>query len=103
MISAGVDFFRLNFPHGAGKDHTAAVRMIRKITDREDRAVAILQDLQGPRIRAGALPAGDTVNLLPGQQFVLTSDPLPGGGNLDRVSVSFPGLPQDVSCRSGKF
>ena len=96
MILAGVDVFRLNFSHGSGEEHAAAVSMIHKIADRENRAVAVLQDLQGPRMRTGMLAASDTVNLLPGQQFVLTTDPLPGGGNLDRVSVSHPGLPQDV-------
>ena len=96
MILAGVDVFRLNFSHGTGEEHAASVRMIREVAEREDRAVAILQDLQGPRMRTGTLAVGDSVNLLPGQRFTLTAAPLPGGGNLERVSVSYAGLPQDV-------
>ena len=96
MIRAGVDVFRLNFSHGNGEEHAASVRMIREVAEREDRAVAVLQDLQGPRMRTGTLAAGGSVNLLPGQRFTLTADPLPGGGNLERVSVSHAGLPHDV-------
>ncbi len=96
MVLAGVDVFRLNFSHGTGEEHAEAIRMIREVAGREDRAIAILQDLQGPRIRTGTLAAGDSVNLLPGQQFTLTTGPLPGGGNIDRVSVSYPGLPTDL-------
>ncbi len=96
MIRAGVDVFRLNFSHGTGEEHAGSVRMIRDVAEREDRAVAVLQDLQGPRMRTGTLAAGNSVNLLPGQQFTLTATPLAGGGNLERVSVSYPGLPRDV-------
>ena len=54
MVLAGVDVFRLNFSHGTGEERAEAIRMIREVAEREDRAIAILQ---GPRIRTGTLAA----------------------------------------------
>ncbi|MDA1036337.1 MAG: pyruvate kinase [Chloroflexi bacterium] len=97
MVRAGVDVFRLNFSHGSPEEHTATIRAIRRVSEREDRAVAVLQDLQGPRLRTGALAGpADTVVLLPGQYFTLTTEPLPHGGNIERAFVNYRGLAHDL-------
>ncbi|MFN3975401.1 MAG: pyruvate kinase [Dehalococcoidia bacterium] len=94
LIDAGVDVFRLNFSHGTWEEHGAVVDIIRRLS-REKRPVAILQDLQGPRLRTGTLEGGRPITLEPGQYFTLTAEPLVG--NAQRVSVSYHGLPQDVA------
>lgn len=93
LIEAGVDVFRLNFSHGTWEEHGAVIERIRRLS-RAKKPVAILQDLQGPRLRTGALEGGRPITLIPGQRFVLTTEQVVG--NTQRVSVSYPGLPQDV-------
>jgi pyruvate kinase len=74
LIEAGMNVARLNFSHGTHESHARAIRTIRETAQRRGVAVAILQDLQGPRIRVGQLPeagvmleAGQRVRLLSGQ------------------------------------
>jgi len=73
MVEAGVDVFRLNFSHGSHDEHTATLRAIREVADASGRMLAVLQDLGGPKIRLGPIP-GDSVDCLPGDEFVLTAD-----------------------------
>jgi pyruvate kinase len=94
LIRAGVDVFRLNFSHGTHQEHSQAVRLIRRIAAREDCAVALLQDLQGPRLRTGSLVDGGPAILIPGQPLVLTTEEVPG--TAERVSVNYAQLPRDV-------
>ena len=93
LIEAGVDVFRLNFSHGLPEDHRASVHMIREASSALGRAVAILQDLQGPKIRCGRLRGG-AVELEAGQKFTITSEPIEGDET--RVSTNYRGLPNDV-------
>ncbi len=72
MIEAGVTVARLNFSHGSYADHAKTITMIRAVSDELDIPITILQDLQGPKIRVGELPAqgielveGETITLLP--------------------------------------
>jgi pyruvate kinase len=58
LFEAGVDVFRLNFSHGAKDDHRRRYDLIRALERETGRPIAILQDLQGPKIRLGALPGG---------------------------------------------
>jgi pyruvate kinase len=58
LIDAGVDTFRLNFSHGSRDEHAAVHGAIRALETRCDRAIGILQDLQGPKIRIGVLTEG---------------------------------------------
>lgn len=74
LIDAGMNVARLNFSHGTHESHTRAIQAVRHAAQRKGMAVAILQDLQGPRIRVGQLPdagvtleAGQRVRLLAGQ------------------------------------
>jgi len=57
LIQAGVSVARLNFSHGTHKQHAARIALIRTVAKRLDKSVGILQDLQGPKIRIGSLPA----------------------------------------------
>ena len=93
MIDAGLNVVRLNFSHGRPDDHRQTVEMVRAAAREAGRAVAILQDLQGPKIRVGRFAEGKVV-LRAGQPFVLTTDDVPGDEH--RVSVSYKGLVGDV-------
>ena len=93
LIQAGVDVVRLNFSHGSKEDHAEVVAEVRRLEEELGRPIAVLQDLQGPKIRIGRFKAG-RVELRPGQRFVLVTEPVEG--DAERVSVSYPGLPTDV-------
>ncbi|HOV19495.1 MAG TPA: pyruvate kinase, partial [Ottowia sp.] len=70
MIAAGVNVVRLNFSHGKAADHTQRAELVRAASQRAGREVAIMADLQGPKIRVGTFAEG-RVMLEPGQPFVL--------------------------------
>ena len=72
---------RLNFSHGTHADHAQRIAAIRAAAARNNQSVAILQDLQGPKIRTGALVNGQAVQLLPGATFTITTHPIIGDGN----------------------
>src|SRR3954464_14139627 len=61
LIEAGMDVARLNFSHGKHEDHERAYRLVREATDTVGRAVAVLADLQGPKIRLGTFADGPVV------------------------------------------
>jgi len=94
LAEAGADVFRLNFSHGAPEDHRRRVGWVREVAEELGRTLAVLQDLQGPKIRVGRFREGQVL-LRPGQRFVLTAEPVEGDEH--RVSVSYKGLPKDVS------
>jgi pyruvate kinase len=94
LVEAGVDVFRLNFSHGSHQEHGATMAAIRRISAQAGRTVAVLQDLQGPRIRTGLLAGGESLQLVPGGTLTLTTDPVEGSAG--RVSVSYQGLPSEV-------
>lgn len=89
LFKAGADVFRLNFSHGAQADHAAAVEMIRRVERRVRRPIAILADMQGPKLRVGRFAAGHTV-LQWGRGFRLDLSPRPGDG--ERVQLPHPEL-----------
>jgi pyruvate kinase len=93
MIDAGMNVARLNFSHGTYEDHAASVAMIRLAAERAGKPIAILQDLQGVKIRTGLLRDGK-VELKKGQEFILTNREVPGDEKA--VSISWPSLPKDV-------
>ncbi len=93
LIGAGVDVFRLNFSHGTRDEHAENVGRIRHISDGMQRSVAILQDLQGPKIRVGKL-AEDPIELEEGSRLTVTTREVPG--DAECVSTTYAGLPQDV-------
>ena len=94
MILAGVDVVRLNFSHGSAADHVERARLVREVALKAGREVAIMADLQGPKIRVGKFDGGKTV-LEAGQPFVLdgASSAL---GTHERVGLDYKELPRDV-------
>jgi pyruvate kinase len=70
IIDAGVDVVRLNFSHGERADHVARIELVRKVAAERDRAIAILADLQGPKIRVGQVDEPG-ITLVPGQECEL--------------------------------
>jgi pyruvate kinase len=93
LIAAGMNVARLNFSHGTTEYQREIVRKIKRVRKALNKPVAILQDLQGPKIRVGVFANG-FVQLQPGQEFILTSDEVPGDHN--RASVSLKSLPHEV-------
>ena len=77
LFEAGVDMFRLNFSHGGHDDHRRSYEIVRELEKRADRPIAVLADLQGPKLRVGAFAEGP-VELKPRQAFRLDLDAAPG-------------------------
>ncbi len=94
LIDAGLDVVRLNFSHGSHADHAKVLQHVRAESERRGRAVAVLLDIQGPKIRVGKFAEGQ-IELAPGAHFTITTEP---GviGDINRVSTSYAGLPRDV-------
>jgi pyruvate kinase len=69
MIKAGMNVARLNFSHGIWDWHLATLKKIRKVAKKANEPIAIIQDLQGPKIRVGSLP--ESIVLKEGKKFVL--------------------------------
>jgi pyruvate kinase len=90
LAAAGMDVARLNFSHGSHEEHAEVIQRLRAGEERWGRPVAILQDLQGPKIRLGTFGpgGGGRVDLEPGRSFVLTAAPIVGTS--ERASV-WPG------------
>ena len=84
LFDAGADVFRLNFSHGAHADHRERLEVIRRIERETGRPIAVLLDLQGPKLRVGTFAAGK-VELAAGARFRVDLDPAPG--NADRVQL----------------
>jgi pyruvate kinase len=96
MIRAGVNVVRLNFSHGTAQDHIERARMVREVSARVGREVAIMADLQGPKIRVGKFAQG-RVMLEPGQKFVLDAARTELG-DIDAVGLDYKALPREVKA-----
>ena len=94
MIRAGVDVVRMNFSHGKAQDHIDRGALVREIAQRVGREVAIMADLQGPKIRVGRF-VGDKTMLEVGQSFILDGATSELGTN-ERVGLDYKALPRDV-------
>ena len=94
LLSSGMNAARLNFSHGTHEDHAAAIRALRQASLRQQRPLAILADLQGPKIRTGTLAGGQPITLVAGKQFIITTAKAPGDAT--RVSTTFEELPHAV-------
>ena len=93
LVDAGVDVARLNLSHGTHADHEQVYWMVRAAAADSGRAVGIMVDLQGPKIRLGRLASGP-VTLVAGAEFTITTDNVPGNKVL--ASTTYAGLPGDV-------
>lgn len=93
LIEAGIDVARLNFSHGSHEEHLEKIRLIRKLSEELNKPVSILQDLQGPKLRVGKLPA-EGIPLQAGDRVVLTQ--VSNMGSLDDLPSSTVLIPLDV-------
>ena len=96
MIRAGVNVVRLNFSHGTAQDHIERARMVREVSARVGREVAIMADLQGPKIRVGKFAQGK-VMLEPGQKFLLDAARTELG-DIHAVGLDYKALPREVKA-----
>src|SRR4029079_8734778 len=94
MIRAGVDVVRLNFSHGTAADHEKRAALVKELSTKLERTVAILWDLQGPKIRVGKFKDGK-VTLEKGQPFIL--DAAAEIGDAQGVGLDYKELPRDVN------
>ncbi|MDI9331707.1 MAG: pyruvate kinase [Alphaproteobacteria bacterium] len=94
MIRSGVNVVRLNFSHGTAQDHIDRARLVREAAQRAGREVAIMADLQGPKIRVGKFAQGK-VTLQAGQPFVLDAQRTESGDE-QGVGLDYKELPRDV-------
>ncbi len=94
LARAGMDVARINFSHGTHEEHAETIARVRRVEERIGRPIAVLQDLQGPKIRIGELAEHKPVTLSDGQTFVITTREIMGDANT--VSTTYAALPQDV-------
>lgn len=95
IIRAGANVVRLNFSHGTAEDHIARAQRVRDVASRLGRQVAILGDLQGPKIRVSTFKEGKAL-LTVGDEFILDALLEKGLGDNQRVGIDYKSLPEDV-------
>jgi len=94
LVLAGMDVARLNFSHGTHEEHAKRVAAVRLASGKYEKPIAILADLQGPKIRTGRLENGRPVRLRIGQKFTITTRAVLG--NQEGASTTFKQLPSSV-------
>ena len=90
LMLAGMDVARLNLSHSSREQHAETIALIREVSSDLNRPVAVLVDLQGPKLRVGVM-AGKGVPLEPGETIVLTIYPIEG--SLGRIPIQYSDLP----------
>jgi pyruvate kinase len=95
LVDAGMDAARLNLSHGSHDEHERVYRMVREAADDSGHGVAIIADLQGPKIRLGSIEQGPCL-LEHGQEFTITTRDVPGDATV--CSTTYAGLPGDVAA-----
>ncbi|MBS1918791.1 MAG: pyruvate kinase [Bacteroidetes bacterium] len=93
LVKAGVNVFRLNFSHGTHEDKKAIIEHIRQINEKEPFNLAILGDLQGPKLRVGEIENG-SIEIRPGDIITFTNEKIVG--NHQRIYISYPNLHTDI-------
>ena len=94
LMRAGMNVARLNFSHGTQQEHKRVIERVRALSLRLGYAVAILQDLQGPKIRTGALQDGKPITLVDGTQVTITTRDVVGNAQI--ISTTYQAFPRDV-------
>ena len=100
LVQAGVNVFRLNFSHGSHEDKKKIIEHIRSIIKNEPYNIAILADLQGPKLRVGDLEDGKLL-LKSGDKFIFTTEKMVG--TKDKIYVSYPNLAKDLKLGERVF
>src|SRR3989475_3348958 len=94
LLRAGMDVARLNFSHGSHEEHAKSISMLRAAAVEHEKPIAILADLQGPKIRTGPLAGGGPVLLRAGEEVVITTARVLGDST--RGNTVFTPLPREV-------
>jgi len=94
LLRAGVDVVRLNFSHGTAQDHINRANLVREVAAKIGKPIALMADLQGPKIRVGKFAEGK-VQLVAGAAFVLDAQRIEPG-DIDAVGLDYKELPRDV-------
>ncbi|VFP85930.1 Pyruvate kinase II [Buchnera aphidicola (Cinara pseudotaxifoliae)] len=97
IIQSGANVLRLNFSHGTAKDHINRVKKIRSIEKELNCFVALIGDLQGPKIRISSFKKNN-IFLKKGDNFILDLEVLEHEGNIHSVGINYTNLPNEVSC-----
>lgn len=92
MAQAGVNVFRINFSHGSHDDHRQVIKRVREINQEHNMNLALLADLQGPKLRVGEMEDGAV--LVPGADFAFTNQKIIG--NSERAYMTYKAFPKDV-------
>src|SRR6184192_2457522 len=87
LMRLGMDVARLNFSHGTHEEHARVIERLRKVADKEERTICVLQDLQGPKIRTGRLKFRTPVALKAGSDIIITPRDIAGTPAL--ISTTF--------------
>ena len=95
LMRAGMDVARLNFSHGTHEDHARTIKRLREASAQLSKPIGILADLQGPKIRTGALKDKQPVQLVTGQRFTISIQSI--AGTSEGVSTTYKRMPRDVS------
>jgi pyruvate kinase len=95
LVEAGMNVARFNFSHGTHAEHEERYQRVRKVAEETGRAVGVLADLQGPKIRLETFADGP-VELVAGDEFTVTADDVPGDRHI--CGTTYKGLPGDVSA-----
>lgn len=93
LLKAGMNVARLNFSHGTNEEHLARINTLREAAEELELNLAILLDIQGPKIRVGRLKTGP-IDLESGQEYTLTVDPY--DGDETKIHVDYPYLNRDL-------
>jgi pyruvate kinase len=94
LFNAGMDVARLNFSHGDHEGQLEIIQILRSLSDELDRPLAILQDLQGPKLRTGIIPGGKKIWVEENQRLVLTTTEPPEDGS--EIPVTYRALADEV-------
>ncbi len=94
LLDAGMDIARLNFSHGEHKDYAKVVNILRKLAAEKNKSLAILQDLQGPKLRTGETKHNQPILLTAGDQVTLTTEEVETTET--EIFVDYDPLPEDV-------
>ncbi|HEY4388354.1 MAG TPA: pyruvate kinase [Ktedonobacteraceae bacterium] len=94
LMQTGMNVARLNFSHGKQEEHAMVIERIRRISTRLGYPIAILQDLQGPKIRVGTLQGGQPISLVDATEVTITTRPV--NGDAQTIPTTYQQLPQDV-------
>ena len=98
LIEVGVNVVRMNFSHGSAEDHAQRVKQVREYAEKHGRHVAVLGDLQGPKIRISRFEGGK-INLAVGDRFTLDAGLDKNAGSQESVGIDYKELPED--CQPG--